>query len=146
MKALLQRVAEAAVEVEGEGRRGIRRGLVVFVGIQRGDRPEEADSLARKVVKYRLFEDEAEKMNLSVQDVKGDLLVVSQFTLCADTRKGCRPSFDSAAPPAEAEPLYQRFVEVLRASGLRIETGTFGGSMRVQLLNEGPATFLLEVP
>ncbi len=144
MKALLQRVTGASVSVAGEvvGRIGL--GLVVFVGVANGDTVRDAQYLAQKTVSLRIFPDEAGKFNLSALDIKGELLVVSQFTLLADTRKGRRPSFVEAAPPAQAEALFEQLVEQARATGLKVETGRFQQYMRVEIHNDGPVTILLD--
>ena len=139
MRALVQRVSEAAVEVDGEQVAGIGRGLLVLLGVRTGDTPEQADRLAGKLERLRVFEDADGKMNLSVRDVEGQLLCVSQFTLYGDARKGNRPSFVDAAPPELAEPLYERVRAALGAEG-----GSFGAHMRVSLVNDGPVTLLLE--
>jgi D-aminoacyl-tRNA deacylase len=139
MRALVQRVSEASVTVEGEEIARIGRGLLVLLGIREGDGVEEADRIAGKLFSLRVFEDAAGRMNLSVRDVDGDLLVVSQFTLYGDARKGNRPSFVDAAPPDVAEPLYERVREALGAQG-----GRFGARMEVALVNDGPVTLLLE--
>ena len=144
MKALLQRATQASVSVRGEKIAEIGKGLVVFVGIVSGDTERDARYLADKVVNLRIFSDEQGKFNLSASDVGGELLVVSQFTLCADTRKGRRPSFTEAAPPTQAEPLYNCFVELLRANGLKAKTGFFREHMLVEIHNDGPVTFLLD--
>lgn len=144
MRALLQRCSRAAVRVEGETVGSIERGVLVFLAVARGDSERECDRLAERVATYRLFSDAEGKMNLSVLDVGGEALVVSQFTLAADTRKGRRPSFDPAAPPELAERLYRRFVEGLARLGVPCRTGRFGASMLVELENDGPVTLLLE--
>ena len=144
MKALLQRVTGASVSVAGETVGRIGRGLVVLVGVASGDTERDAQYLARKTVGLRIFSDEASKFNLSALDIKGELLVVSQFTLLADTRKGRRPSFVEAAPPAQAEVLFEQFVEQARASGLKVETGRFQQYMQVEIHNDGPVTILLD--
>lgn len=144
MKALIQRVREARVEVEGETIASIGRGLLVFLGLGKGDTSEDLDYLARKVSNLRVFEDRAERMNLSVKDVDGEVLVVSQFTLLADTRRGNRPSFDSAEEPARAEDMYRQFMEKLREAGLRVAAGRFAARMTVYLVNDGPVTIMLE--
>lgn len=144
MKALLQRVSKASVTVEGQVVGHIGRGLVVFVGISREDRERDAQYLAEKTVNLRLFSDREGKFNLSALDTRGDLLVVSQFTLLADAKKGRRPGFTEAAPPGEAEALFERFLAFLRTSGLRVETGRFQQHMLVEIHNDGPVTILLD--
>ena len=139
MRALVQRVSRASVEVDGDEVSGIGRGLLVLLGVRRGDTPEQADRIAAKVERLRVFEDAAGRMNLSVRDVGGELLCVSQFTLYGDARKGNRPSFVDAAPPEQAEPLYERVRAALGAEG-----GSFGEHMHVSLVNDGPVTLLLE--
>ena len=139
MRALVQRVSDASVTVEGEEVARIGRGLLVLLGVRRGDGEAEADRIAAKLLALRIFEDDAGKMNLNVGDAGGDVLCVSQFTLYGDTRKGNRPSFVDAAPPEEAEPLYERVREALGAQG-----GVFGARMAVSLTNDGPVTVLVE--
>ena len=144
MKILLQRVSRASVSVDGEvvGRIGL--GLVGLVGVAQGDTEEDARYLVEKTVNLRIFPDEAGKFNRSLVDVGGELLLVSQFTLIADTRKGRRPSFIEAAGPAEAEALFNRFVDLARATGLKVETGRFQQHMLVEIHNDGPVTILLD--
>ena len=144
VKALLQRVTRASVSVAGEVVGRISQGLVVFVGVATGDTERDARYLVQKTVNLRIFSDEEGRFNLSALDIKGELLVVSQFTLLADTRKGRRPSFIEAAPPAQAEELFGRFVELARATGLRVETGRFQQYMQVEIYNDGPVTVLLD--
>lgn len=144
MRAVIQRVRRCGVTVESRVTGEIGPGLLVLLGVGRGDTEAAADYLAEKVLGLRIFEDEAEKMNLSVQDVKGEVLVVSQFTLYGDVRRGKRPSFDAAARPEEARRLYEYFVEKIRAAGLRCETGEFQAMMEVELVNSGPVTILLD--
>jgi len=144
VKALLQRVSRASVSVGGETVGRIAQGLVVFVGVASGDTERDAEYLAQKTAGLRIFADEAGKFNLSALDIRGELLVVSQFTLLADTRKGRRPSFVEAAPPAEAEALVEQFIGLLRATGLKVETGRFQQYMHVQIHNDGPVTVLLD--
>jgi D-aminoacyl-tRNA deacylase len=139
VRALVQRVSEASVTVDGEEVARIGRGLLVLLGVRREDSQAEADRIASKLLALRVFEDGAGKMNLSVGDVGGEILCVSQFTLYGDTRKGNRPSFVEAAPPEEAEPLYERVRTALDAQG-----GIFGARMAVSLVNDGPVTLLLE--
>ena len=145
MRVVLQRVREASVTVDGEVVSGIGPGLLLLVGVAAGDGEAQADWLAEKVAGLRIFNDGEGKMNLSVRDVGGEVLAVSQFTLLADTRKGKRPSFVRAAPPEEAEPLFDHFCGRLRASGVgTVETGSFGAMMEVALVNDGPVTIVLE--
>ena len=144
MKALIQRVKSASVTIEGELFSSISKGILVFLGVEKSDEKENAQKLADKILKLRIFEDENEKMNLSVSDVKGEVLIVSQFTLCGDCKKGTRPSFDNSAPLDKAIELYEYFVELIKQSGLKIETGKFRAHMDVSLVNNGPVTFLLE--
>lgn len=144
MKALLQRVSHASVRVQDEVVGRIDEGLVVLLGVARGDTEEDARFLAEKTANLRIFSDAQGKFNLSALDVGGEALVVSQFTLMADTRKGRRPSFLGAAPPEEAQPLVERFVGFLRAAGLRVETGRFQEHMLVEIHNQGPVTILLD--
>jgi D-tyrosyl-tRNA(Tyr) deacylase len=144
MKAVLQRVERASVEVDGHTVGAIGAGLLVLLGVAKGDTTGQADYLADKILNLRIFSDEDGKMNLSVIDRGGGILVVSQFTLYGDCRKGRRPSFDDAAPPELARPLYEYFVERLRAGGLRVETGVFQASMRVSLVNDGPVTLVID--
>jgi len=144
MRAVVQRVSCARVSVSGGTTGAIGLGLLVLVGVGAGDTRAEADYLAEKTIGLRIFEDAGGKMNLSVTDVGGALLVVSQFTLYGDARRGKRPSFDAAAPPEWARELYEYFVERVRAAGLRCETGRFQETMQVELVNEGPVTILLD--
>ena len=144
MKALLQRVSAASVSVAGEVVGRIGRGVVVLVGVASGDSEKDARYLVQRIVNLRIFADEASKFNLSALDIGGELLVVSQFTLLADTRKGRRPSFIDAAPPAQAEGLIELFVSEARASGLKVETGRFQQYMQLEIHNDGPVTILLD--
>ena len=144
MRIVLQRASRARVTVEGEVTGEIGRGLVLLVGFTDGDTDDTVAWMADKVVGLRIFPDDEGKMNRSVQEVGGGLLVVSQFTLYGDARKGRRPSFIEAARPEVAIPLYERFVEVLRATGLPVGTGRFGAMMEVDLVNDGPVTLILE--
>ena len=144
MRAVVQRVSRARVNVNGEITGEIALGLLLLLGVGAGDTHTEADYLAEKAIGLRIFEDAGGKMNLSVAEVGGALLVVSQFTLYGDARRGKRPSFDAAAPPEQARELYEYFVERVRAAGLRCETGRFQETMQVELVNEGPVTILLD--
>ncbi|MGD0598588.1 MAG: D-aminoacyl-tRNA deacylase [Terriglobales bacterium] len=144
MRAVVQRVSRARVTVKGETAGEIGLGLLVLLGVGAGDTRTEAEYLVEKTIGLRIFEDAGGKMNLSVAEVGGALLVVSQFTLYGDARRGKRPSFDGAAPPEQARELYEYFVEKVRASGVRLETGRFQETMQVELVNEGPVTILLD--
>ena len=144
MKVLLQRVTRASVSVGGEVVGEIGQGLVVFVGIATGDAEKDTQYLVQKITNLRVFSDEEGRFDLSALDIKGELLVVSQFTLLADTRKGRRPSFTEAAPPARAGEMFERFVEQARGTGLRVETGRFQQYMQVEIHNDGPVTILLD--
>jgi D-aminoacyl-tRNA deacylase len=145
MRALIQRVTQANVCVAGEIIAQINQGILILLGVEKHDDQQNLEKLARKILNYRIFSDEQGKMNLNIQQVSGELLVVSQFTLVADTQSGNRPSFSVAAPPSLGEQLYQDFVLSLRRSGLKCETGQFGADMQVSLVNDGPVTFLLQV-
>lgn len=144
MKALIQRVKRASVTVDGAKISEISKGILVFLGVEKEDVFENAEKLADKICKLRIFEDENEKMNLPVTDVEGELLVVSQFTLCGDCKKGTRPSFDKAASPDVAVKLYNYFIEYLKNKNIPVKTGKFQSMMDVELINDGPVTFWLE--
>jgi len=144
VKALLQRVTGASVSIDGEVVGSIGRGLVVFVGVAEGDGSQDADYLVQKLVNLRIFADEAERFNLSALDIRAELLLVSQFTLLADTRKGRRPGFSDAAPPPRAEELFEHFASQAKASGLKVATGRFQQYMQVEIHNDGPVTILLD--
>ena len=144
MRVLLQRVSKASVTVEGQTISSIGKGLLILLGVGHGDGEEQARFLAEKIANLRVFEDEQGKTNLSILDVKGEAIVVSQFTLYADTRKGRRPSFIDAALPAVAEPLVSRFAELLGTHGVPTQTGKFGAHMEVEIHNDGPVTIWLE--
>ena len=144
MRAVVQRVSEGRVEVEGETIGAIGPGLVVLLGVGQSDNQEDAAQLAEKVAHLRVFEDDEGKMNRSLLDTAGQALIVSQFTLWGDCRKGRRPSFVEAAPPSKAEPLYREFIEELRALGVPTATGRFKAMMRLALVNDGPVTLLLD--
>lgn len=144
MRAVVQRVSRASVNVDGKTVGEIGRGLLVLLGVSRTDDEAAADYLAEKIAGLRVFEDSDGKMNLSVADVKGSVLLVSQFTVYGDVRRGKRPSFDAAAPPEQARKLYEYTVERLRALGVPCETGIFQAMMQVELVNDGPVTILLD--
>ncbi|MCL5105114.1 MAG: D-aminoacyl-tRNA deacylase [Armatimonadetes bacterium] len=144
MKAVVQRVSGASVVVDGEEISRIERGLAILIGVAKGDETRDVNFLAEKVANLRIFEDEAGKMNLSVLDIAGEALVVSQFTLLADCSKGRRPGFDKAAAPKMAEALYNDFVEMLRACGVLVKTGKFQAHMLFNIQNDGPVTLILD--
>jgi D-aminoacyl-tRNA deacylase len=144
MRAVIQRVREARVEVEGETMGRIEEGILVLLGVRKDDTEDDIEYLAEKILGLRIFEDDAGKMNLSIADIKGEILVVSQFTLYGDCRKGRRPSFDEAASPDMAERLYGLFVEEIKKRGVNVRTGKFRALMDVHLINSGPVTILLD--
>lgn len=144
MKGLIQRVKSASVKIDGEIFSQINNGFLILLGVEKGDSESNADKLAEKISKLRIFEDENDKMNLSIQDVSGEILVVSQFTLAGDCKKGTRPSFDKAELPQKANELYEYFVSKLKEYNIPTQTGKFGAMMDVELINDGPVTFMLE--
>lgn len=144
MKTVIQRVTSASVTVEGRIVGEIGRGILILLGVEKGDAEVRADWLAEKIINLRIFEDESGKMNLSLRDINGSLLVVSQFTLAGNCDKGRRPSFDSAAAPEEGRRLYEYFVEALKRLNAPVATGIFQADMQVSLVNDGPVTFILE--
>lgn len=144
MRVVLQRVTEANVKVDGEIIGQIENGLMILVGFGKEDTEEKLDWMVNKILNLRVFSDENDKINLSVTDIKGELLIVSQFTLYWNCKKGTRPSFDGAMDPINAEKLYDKFVEKMQTSGLKIQTGSFGADMKVSLVNDGPVTVELE--
>ena len=144
MRAVVQRVSSASVTVDGHTVGEIGRGLLALIGVEQGDGPADVEYIARKIRELRVFEDDAHHLNRSVEDVGGSVLAVSQFTLAADCRKGRRPSFDDAAAPHIAKPLYEDVVRELRSAGLTVATGEFQATMQVSLVNEGPVTLLLD--
>lgn len=146
MRAVLQRVTQARVTVDGAVVGEITNGLLVLLGVTTEDTADDARSLAEKILHLRIFSDQAGKMNRSLLETQGELLVVSQFTLYGDCRKGRRPSFDAAAPAGQARELYELFVEIARGSGVRVATGVFQAHMEVSLVNDGPVTLMLESP
>ena len=144
MKAIIQRVSSASVSVDGKQISSIAGGILFFLGVQHDDDEKDLEYLVKKTVGLRIFKDDKQHMNLSIQDVSGEALVVSQFTLCADTRKGRRPSFIHAAQPEMAENMYQQFCEKLGSEGIPVQTGKFGAMMDVELVNDGPVTIILD--
>ena len=144
MRAVIQRVSRARVVIGGAEHSQINSGILVLLGVEKDDTPEDAQSLARRITELRIFEDEAGKMNLSIVETGGEILAVSQFTLLGDCRKGRRPSFDAAAPPEIARTLYERFVKEIDALGVPVRTGVFQAMMDVELTNQGPVTFTLD--
>jgi D-tyrosyl-tRNA(Tyr) deacylase len=144
VRAVIQRVSSARVVIDGSEHSRIGPGLLVLLGVEKDDTPEDAAMLARRIVELRIFEDEAGKMNRSIAETGGQILAVSQFTLLGDCRKGRRPSFDPAAPPDLAKPLYEKFVEDIRGLGILTATGVFQAMMNIELTNQGPVTFILD--
>lgn len=144
MKALIQRVKRASVTIGGQPYSQIGAGLLVFIGVEKEDEKINAEKLADKIVNLRIFEDENNKMNLSLKDVNGEILIVSQFTLCGDCKKGTRPSFDKSAPLDKAVDLYEYFINKVKEHNLKTETGKFRAMMDVELINDGPVTFFIE--
>lgn len=145
MKALIQRIKRASVTVDGEKISEIGKGILVFLGVEKDDEKENAEKLADKIYKLRIFEDENDKMNLSIKDVDGELHIISQFTLYADCHHGNRPSFINAAKPEIANELYEKFISFCKEeSGLNVETGVFGADMKIDYINDGPITIMLE--
>ncbi len=145
MKILIQRVKRASVTINNELFSSIKQGILALVGIEKGDTQEEVQKLAKKIVNLRIFPDENDKMNRSLLDIQGEMLIVSQFTLCGDCKKGTRPSFDKSAPPEIANKLYEDFIEEVSTYGVKTGTGQFGAMMDIELINDGPVTFMLEV-
>ena len=144
MRAVIQRVSHARVVIEGQEHSRIEAGILVLLGVEKEDTEQDAGMLARRIVELRIFEDEAGKMNRSLQETGGHMLAVSQFTLLGDCRRGRRPSFDPAAPPDVARSLYERFVQEVRTLGIPVDTGVFQAMMDVELTNQGPVTFILD--
>lgn len=143
MKALLQRVKSASVKIDGNIYSEIKQGILVFLGVEKEDSSSQAEFLANKLCNLRIFEDEYEKMNLSVKDIDGEILVVSQFTLAGNCKKGTRPSFDNAKSPQEANKIYEDFVSIVKELHPKVKTGIFGAMMDIELINDGPVTFIL---
>ncbi len=146
MRLVVQRVKNASVTIDGNLYSQIAQGLLVLFGVSKDDIKSQADWLANKISVLRCFEDENEKMNLSIKDVNGEILIVSQFTLCGDVKKGTRPSFDNAMPPKEANEMYEYFINKVKEQGIPVKTGVFGADMKVSLLNDGPVTFVVDAP
>lgn len=144
MKALIQRVKSASVTIEGEVFSSIDFGMLILLGVEKEDNLENAQKLSEKLINLRVFDDEEGKMNKSLLDIKGEILVVSQFTLMADCKKGTRPSYDKAAPPDKANKLYEEFVKLITQYGLSVKTGKFQAMMEVSLINDGPVTLMVE--
>lgn len=145
MKVLVQRVKNASVTIDDELFSSIDKGILALVGIEKNDELGTIQKMAKKVANMRIFSDENDKMNLSLIDVKGEMLIVSQFTLCGDCKKGTRPSFDKSAPPQIAKELYEEFIKEIASYGIKYGTGQFGAMMDVALVNDGPVTFMLEM-
>ena len=144
MKALIQRVKQASVTINDTLYSSIDKGILTLVGIEKGDTIENLKKSVQKIVKLRIFADENDKMNKSLIDINGEMLIVSQFTLCGNCKKGTRPSFDNSAPPQLANELYEKFVEEVSNLGIKTQTGKFGAMMQVELINDGPVTFMIE--
>ena len=144
MKVLIQRVKHSKVMISGKNVAEINKGILALVGIEKGDTKAQVEKLAKKVVNLRIFPDDNDKMNRSLIDIQGEMLIVSQFTLCGDCKKGTRPSFDKSAPPQVANDLYEYFVSLIKDFGIKTGTGKFGAMMEVSLINDGPVTFMLE--
>lgn len=145
MKVLIQRVKKSSVTIDNELYSSINKGILSLVGIEKGDTLEEVQKLAKKIVNLRIFPDDVGKMNKSLIDIQGEMLIVSQFTLCGDCKKGTRPSFDKSAPPEIANELYEEFIKEVQSYGIKTGNGKFGAMMDVELINDGPVTFMLEV-
>jgi len=143
MKAVIQRVKRASVEINNELYSNIECGILVLLGIEKGDTEEQAEYLSKKIIELRIFDDNNGKMNLSLVDINGAILIVSQFTLAGNCTKGKRPGFDNAAKPETAIPLYEKFIEFLKDKNIQVETGKFGAMMDISLVNDGPVTFIL---
>ena len=145
MKVLIQRVKKASVTIENNLHSKISKGILAFVGIEKGDSIEQIQKMAKKLSGLRIFPDENDKMNLSILNIKGEMLIVSQFTLCGDCKKGTRPSFDKSANPDIAKKLYEDFITEIQNYDIKTQTGVFGATMDVELINDGPVTFMLEI-
>ena len=145
MKVLIQRVKRASVTIENELYSSINKGILALVGIEKGDTQEQVEKAAKKIANLRIFPDENDKMNLSLIDIQGEMLIVSQFTLCGDCKKGTRPSFERSAPPDIANQLYENFVKEIQSYNIKTQTGKFAAMMDVELINDGPVTFMIEM-
>ena len=145
MKVLIQRVKRASVTIENELYSSINKGILALVGIEKGDTQDQVDKAAKKIANLRIFPDENDKMNRSLIDIQGEMLIVSQFTLCGDCKKGTRPSFDKSAPPDIANQLYENFVKEIQSYNIKSQTGKFAAMMDVELINDGPVTFMIEM-
>lgn len=145
MKVLIQRVKKASVTINSELFSSINNGILAFVGIEKGDTTENVQKLAKKIVNLRIFPDNNDKMNRSLIDTQGEMLIVSQFTLCGDCKKGTRPSFDNSAPPQIANELYEKFIEEVKNYGIQTQTGKFAAMMDIELINDGPVTFMITI-
>lgn len=144
MKVLIQRVKSSSVKIENEIFSTIDKGILALVGVEKDDTSENVEKAVKKIVNLRIFPDENNKMNLSLVDIKGEMLIVSQFTLCGDCKKGTRPSFDKSANPSIANKLYEEFITLVKNQGINVQTGKFGAMMDVSLINDGPVTFMIE--
>ena len=145
MKVLIQRVKRASVTIENELYSSINKGILALIGIEKGDTQEQVEKAAKKIANLRIFPDENDKMNHSLIDIQGEMLIVSQFTLCGDCKKGTRPSFDRSAPPDIANQLYENFVKEIQSYNIKTQTGKFAAMMDVELINDGPVTFMIEM-
>lgn len=146
MKLVVQRVKTATLSIDNEIYSSINHGYLILFGVEKDDTKEQADWLSNKICNLRCFSDENGKMNLSIKDINGEMLIVSQFTLCADIKKGTRPSFDKAMPPDEANKMYEYFISKVKEQNIPVKTGVFGAHMEITLLNDGPVTFIVEAP
>lgn len=144
MKVLIQRVKKASVTIDGKLYSSINKGILALVGIEKDDTIEQVQKSAKKIANLRIFPDENDKMNYSLIDINGEMLIVSQFTLCGDCKKGTRPSFDMSAPPKIANELYEKFIEEIKTFNIKTQTGKFAAMMDVELINDGPVTFMIE--
>lgn len=144
MKALIQRVKKASVTIDGELYSQINQGILILLGVEKGDTEESAEKSVNKIINLRIFPDAEGKMNRSLKDTNGELLVVSQFTLCGNCKKGTRPSFDNAELPEKAKALYEKYIQIVKNAGAPVATGSFGAMMDVELINDGPVTFMVE--